>query len=129
MNIRVCNFVTMMCRFNKDHVNFLGMKLIYAPSRTMNSTTFNDCITLVVQLRKLFPNFMIGFDLVGQEDKGEPLSVFADKLLTLNGSIPFFFHAGETNWNGMSTDLNLIDAILLNTTRIGHGYEYSSGLM
>ncbi|KMQ83994.1 adenosine deaminase cecr1-like protein [Lasius niger] len=57
-----------------------------------------------------------------QEDKGEPLIKFADKLNAVSTKIKFFFHAGETNWNGLSTDLNLLDALLLNTKRIGHGY-------
>lgn len=74
-----------------------------------------------MQLIELYPNFVIGFDLVGQEDKGEPLIKFADQLNNVNLNIKFFFHAGETNWNGISTDSNLFDALLLNTKRIGHG--------
>lgn len=58
---------------------------------------------------------------VGQEDKGGVLIDFADQLQMLGKEMPFFFHAGETNWNGLSTDLNLIDAVLLNAKRIGHG--------
>jgi adenosine deaminase CECR1 len=69
----------------------------------------------------MYPNVVIGFDLVGQEDKGRPLKEFAEKLLTLGKETHFFFHAGETNWNGQETDQNLFDAIVLNTKRIGHG--------
>ena len=61
---------------------------------------------------------------VGQEDKGYPLIDFVPVLLEkLPGSdLKLYFHAGETNWQGQKTDLNLFDAILLNATRIGHGY-------
>ncbi|RXG53270.1 Adenosine deaminase CECR1, partial [Armadillidium vulgare] len=82
-------------------------------------------VNLVVKLKERFPKTIAGFDLVGQEDLGHPLMTFIDPILYLKNRdppIPFFFHAGETNWKGMLTDGNLYDALLLNTSRIGHGY-------
>lgn len=43
------------------------------------------------------PDFVIGFDLVGQEDIGKPLLFFADFLSIAPSSAKFFFHAGETS--------------------------------
>ena len=55
---------------------------------------------------------------LGQEDKGKPLIDFIDPLLSAaEEGIPFFYHAAETNWQGEKTDINIIDALLLNTTR------------
>lgn len=43
------------------------------------------------------PNFIIGFDLVGQEDRGKPLHHFIAELADLPKSAKYFFHAGETS--------------------------------
>ena len=67
------------------------------------------------------PGFVIGFDVVGQEDLGRPLLDFVSLMLNQSG-IPFYFHAGESDWQGQPTDINIIDAVLLGSKRIGHGY-------
>lgn len=96
--------------------------MIYAPARSADHKTAEYYIKTLKRLKMLYPNFVAGFDLVGQEDLGHTLEYFVDLLKTVEGhNITFFFHAGETNWLGASTDENLVDAILLNTKRIGHG--------
>ena len=70
-----------------------------------------------------------GFDLVGHEDPLNPLTYymrplrrFVERQKELELDIPFIFHAGETLGDGTPADMNLYDAILLGTKRIGHGY-------
>ncbi|KAL5282665.1 CECR1.2 family protein [Megaselia abdita] len=108
--------------FKIKNAGFLGLKTIFSTHRNTDKSTVLKELDTFLKLHAAFPEFVVGFDLVGQEDIGKPLLFFADIFSVAHKSAKFFFHAGETNWYGQSTDLNLLDALLLNTTRIGHGY-------
>jgi len=112
-------------KFLRDHPNdFCDIRMIYAPIRYVMAPQVETYLEVASQLKVELGDFMVGFDLVGQEDKGKPLIDFVPLFLEkLHGSdLKLFFHAGETDWQGQATDFNLFDAILLNATRIGHGY-------
>ncbi len=72
-------------------------------------------------------NFVVGFDLVNEEDRGFPLKNFVPMLLEAKEKYPdirFFLHGGESLDAGNE---NLIDAYLLGAARVGHGlnlYRY-----
>lgn len=102
--------------------SFIGAKLILSRSRRSDPTTVDEYLKEAVTLKNQRPDFMCGFDLVGQEDLGRPLKDFMPKLLSLPNSIEYFSHAGETNWYGTTTDENLFDAVILRSKRIGHGF-------
>lgn len=66
---------------------------------------------------------------MGEESKGHPLKFFHAEFLEFqhrcdvaNLDIPFLFHCGETLDEGTETDGNLLDALLLKSKRIGHGF-------
>ena len=98
-----------------------GLRIFDAPTVT---TALNEAAGLAA---KLPAGWVTGFDLVGQEDPGKPLTAFVEMLLDYadhpgRSELGYFFHAGETNVVGGPADLNLFDAIMLNASRIGHGY-------
>ncbi|KIP06026.1 hypothetical protein PHLGIDRAFT_128501 [Phlebiopsis gigantea 11061_1 CR5-6] len=109
---------------------FVGCKIIYTTLRFITPEELvwytEDCITL----KKEFPHLIAGFDLVGHEDSLKPLidyfvplTEFVERQKEEGVEIPFIFHAGETLGDGTPADVNLYDAILLGTKRIGHGFS------
>ncbi|XP_067647328.1 adenosine deaminase 2-like isoform X2 [Eurosta solidaginis] len=111
-----------LTKFMKDYPDFIGSKLIYAPLRDCDESTVPEYIKICTEIKAKYPTFLAGFDLVGQEELGRPLKKFIPQLLKMPDDIDFYFHAGETDWYGSTVDENLIDAVLLGTKRIGHGF-------
>lgn len=112
-------------QFAAEHPDFFGVRVIVTAHRGINVTMLQTVIEEAIELQNEFPDFMAGFDLVGREDSGRPLWNFREPLsfpAKIGVSMPYFFHAGETDLQGTAVDQNMLDALLLNTSRIGHGF-------
>ncbi|KOB77203.1 Adenosine deaminase related growth factor [Operophtera brumata] len=109
-------------QFIETHPDFMGFKFILTAYRAASNEKVREAIDLARDLKREIPEIFAGFDLVGQEDLGRPLTDFLPEFAAATNEIDFYFHGGETNWFGTSSDENLVDAILLGTKRIGHGY-------
>ncbi|KAH9489264.1 hypothetical protein Btru_057637 [Bulinus truncatus] len=102
------------------HPDFIGVKVILTGRRSQSKQ--NLAVNKTLDLMKKFPDLVVGFDLVQQEDNTHETVDYIDDLLKNDQSVlPYFFHAGETDWTQW-VDLNLVDSVLLNATRIGHGF-------
>ncbi|KAF7304985.1 Adenosine deaminase CECR1-A [Mycena kentingensis (nom. inval.)] len=109
---------------------FVGARIIYSTLRIITPEELEFYCEDCIALKQAFPHLIAGFDLVGAENVLKPLIYYAETLLRfrkrveeLGMDIPFILHAGETTGDGTEADMNLYDAILLGTKRIGHGFS------
>ncbi|XP_044269146.1 adenosine deaminase 2-like [Tribolium madens] len=114
-------FINTVGKFKSDFPAFTGVKYIHSIYRGVDNDVLQTGLEEIINLKKHYPDFIAGFDFVGFEEEGHTLFDYHSLLMGAQKHLKFFFHAGETNWFG-HTDLNLVDAILLNSSRIGHGF-------
>ncbi|KAM0273971.1 hypothetical protein ACHAQH_008063 [Verticillium albo-atrum] len=107
-----------------------GGRIIWTTLRSLPAALVEESMKECMELKKKYPRVISGFDLVGQEGLGRTLLDHLPQLLWFreecerqNLDLPFFFHAGEVLGDGDEHDLNVVDAVLLGTKRIGHGYS------
>jgi len=110
--------------FRKKHPGF-NFNLIYTDFRNTPKKKAFELLELAYRLRSLYPDFIIGYDLVGEEDLGRTAFEYAETFIkgkefeSIYGvDMPYYLHNGESL---LLTNTNMYDAVLLGSKRIGHG--------
>lgn len=103
------------------------LNIIHANLRFFDEETIWQDIQFTHQNRVKYPEWVRGYDLVAEEDAGNPTLYHANNFLKLDSlerttgtSLPLYLHDGESDWASVD---NLYDAVLLGTRRIGHGFN------
>ncbi|XP_076862480.1 adenosine deaminase 2-A [Brachyhypopomus gauderio] len=112
-------------QFRLEHPDFVGIRIIVTAHRALSLSQVEVALKETLELQKRYPDIIAGFDLVGREDSGKPIWYFQEALslpTEVKTNLSYFFHAGETDSYGTDVDRNILDALLFNTTRIGHGF-------
>ncbi|RKF77876.1 Adenosine deaminase 2 [Golovinomyces cichoracearum] len=115
---------------SEEGKGFWGSRIIWTSLRSLETRKIVEDMEACIAIKIAYPQLISGYDLVGQEDAGRTLKDLLPELFWFKSQcakecidIPYFFHAGECLGDGNETDLNLFDAILLGTRRIGHGFS------
>ena len=113
-------------RIQQKHPEF-SHKVIYTSLRFFPVEKVAEEFVTAFRYRKKYPELVKGFDLVAEEDNGNTTYHFKscwamrDSLQQVYGvDMPLCLHDGESNSQSVQ---NMYDALLLNSKRIGHGFN------
>ncbi|KAH8303631.1 hypothetical protein KR018_009178 [Drosophila ironensis] len=114
--------VMILRMFQSTHTDFIGLKLIYAPSRDFNDSRLDAYLENARLIKSRFPGIFAGFDLNPFGDECNlPVLGEATQLLNVGKDLDFYFHAGESRCpDNNQANTNLIDALLLGSRRLGN---------
>uniref|UniRef100_A0A2K6SLA7 Adenosine deaminase domain-containing protein n=1 Tax=Saimiri boliviensis boliviensis TaxID=39432 RepID=A0A2K6SLA7_SAIBB len=94
--------------------------LLRLSRRSKDVTVIAESIRTAMGLRTKFPTVVAGFDLVTHADGASSLQILKVVIFVPPS---FLFHfLPHLYIYGTSIDKNILDALMLNTTRIGHGF-------
>jgi adenosine deaminase CECR1 len=103
------------------------LKIIFTSLRFRSNKQVLQDLASAYQLRQKYPDLIKGFDLVAEEDQGHSTLFFLDTWIKMDSlqqaygvDMPLYLHDGESDWISSS---NLYDAVLLDSKRIGHGFN------
>ncbi|PIK48677.1 putative adenosine deaminase AGSA isoform X1 [Apostichopus japonicus] len=93
------HYIEVTEEFKKENPGFIGAKFILISVRSLPADVLATDLRLAVALRQKYPDYVLGYDIVGYENYGPPHKDLLDVLLIPSREaidLPFFFHAGET---------------------------------
>ena len=102
------------------------MSLILVSYKIVGHSHVSKILDHIRIAKERYPDLVVGFDAVNEEEYTPGLQEFMPSILGaqqdpgVTNNMPCFFHAGETHQKDIT---NLHDAVLLNTKRIGHGFQ------
>lgn len=115
------NFVNQIRDKHRD----FQVRLIFTRMKQTGGPELTASLQEALRLREKYPKWIAGFDLVGEEDALPDLSTCVEQFISIEKearkrgvSLPYYFHAGESNWTNNS---DIVDALMLRSKRIGHG--------
>ena len=130
-----------MAEFAQKHPEFIGHKRIYHNTRQDTVDWMDGDVQTIIKTMAKYPDHVLGWDLVGEEDAGNSLLYYIDNFIKLydpatgKSKLPLYLHTAETDFledlitstndlDSLATLQNTYEALLLNSKRIGHGIGF-----
>lgn len=127
--------------YKKQNPEFIGLAQVANSYRRSSKSDIEKDIERVLKMHKKYPNYIVAYDMVAEEDRGNSYLFYLKEFIEMyknaprDNKVPLYLHTGETNWpddlltspnpdDPVSTLENTYEAVLLGARRVGHGLGY-----